>query len=45
MKRNLFLFVCLWATMMMQAQEVMYIPQGDVKALLVAIEVANKKNA
>ena len=45
MKRNLFLFVCLWATMTMQAQEVMYIPQGDVKALLVAIEVANKKNA
>ena len=37
--------MCLWATMTMQAQEVMYIPQGDVKALLVAIEVANKKNA
>ena len=36
--------VCLWA-MMMQAQEVMYIPKNDVKALLVAIEAANKKNA
>lgn len=30
---------------MIQAQEVMYIPKNDVKALLVAIEVANKKNA
>jgi hypothetical protein len=30
---------------MMQAQEVMYIPKNDVKALLVAIEAANKKNA
>jgi pectin methylesterase-like acyl-CoA thioesterase len=30
--------------MMMQAQEVMYIPKNDVKALLTAIEVANKKN-
>ena len=29
----------------LQAQEVMWIPKGDVKALLVAIEVANKKNA
>lgn len=36
--------VCLWAVMM-QAQEVMYIPKNDVKALLVAIEAANKKNA
>ena len=27
------------------AQEVMYIPKNDVKALLVAIDVANKKNA
>ena len=44
MKRSLFLFVCLWAVMI-QAQEVMYIPKNDVKALLVAIEVANKKNA
>ena len=44
MKRSLFLIVCLWAVMM-QAQEVMYIPKNDVKALLVAIEVANKKNA
>jgi hypothetical protein len=31
--------------MMIQAQEVMYIPKNDVKALLTAIEVANKKNA
>ena len=44
MKRSLFLFVCLWAVMI-QAQEVMYIPKNDVKALLVAIELANKKNA
>ena len=44
MKRSLFLMVCLWAVMM-QAQEVMYIPKNDVKALLVAIEAANKKNA
>ena len=44
MKRSLFLFVCLWAVMI-QAQEVIYIPKNDVKALLVAIEVANKKNA
>jgi hypothetical protein len=44
MKRSLFLFVCLWAVMI-QAQEVMYIPKNDVKALLMAIEVANKKNA
>ena len=29
----------------LQAQEVMWIPKGDAKALLVAIEVANKKNA
>ena len=29
----------------LQAQEVMWIPKGDVKAFLVAIEVANKKNA
>ena len=44
MKRSLFLFVCLWAVII-QAQEVMYIPKNDVKALLMAIEVANKKNA
>ena len=44
MKRSLFLMVSLWAVMM-QAQEVMYIPKNDVKALLVAIEAANKKNA
>ena len=44
MKRSLFLFVCLWAVII-QAQEVMYIPKNDVKALLVAIELANKKNA
>ena len=44
MKRSLFLFVCLWAVMI-QAQEVMYIPKNDVKALLTAIEIANKKNA
>ena len=44
MKRSLFLMVCLWAVMM-QAQEVMYSPKNDVKALLVAIEAANKKNA
>ena len=36
--------VCLWAVIM-QAQELMYIPKNDVKALLVAIEAANKKNA
>ena len=45
MKRNLFLIVCLWAVLMMQAQEVMYIPKNDVKALLATIEIANKKNA
>ena len=44
MKRSLFLFVCLWAVMI-QAQEVMYIPKNNVKALLTAIELANKKNA
>lgn len=44
MKRSLFLMVCLWAVMV-QAQEVMYIPKNDVKALLLAIETANKKNA
>ena len=44
MKRFLFLIVCLWAVMI-QAQEVMYIPKNDVKALLLAIETANKKNA
>ena len=44
MKRSLFLMVCLWAVIM-QAQELMYIPKNDVKALLVAIEAANKKNA
>ena len=44
MRRSVFLMVCLWA-MMIQAQEVMYIPKNDVKALLTAIEVANKKNA
>ena len=45
MKRCLFFIVCLWAVLMMQAQEVMYIPKNDAKALLVAIETANKKNA
>ena len=30
---------------MIQAQEVMYIPKNDAKALLLAIETANKKNA
>ena len=45
MKRSLFFIVCLWAVLMMQAQEVMYIPKNDAKALLVAIETANKKNA
>jgi len=44
MKRTLFFIVCLWAVMI-HAQEVMYIPKNDVKALLMAIEVANKKNA
>ena len=44
MKRSLFLFVCLWAVII-QAQEVMYIPKNNVKALLTAIELANKKNA
>ena len=44
MKRSLFLMVCLWAVIM-QAQEVMYIPKNDVKALLEAIDAANKKNA
>ena len=43
MKRTLFFIVCLWAVMI-HAQEVMYIPKNDVKALLMAIEVANKKN-
>ena len=45
MKRILLLTVCLGAMMTVRAQEVMYIPKNDVKALLVAIEVANKKNA
>ena len=45
MKRILLLIVCLGAMMTVKAQEVMYIPKNDVKALLVAIEVANKKNA
>ena len=45
MKRSLFFIVCLWAVLMMHAQEVMYIPKNDAKALLVAIETANKKNA
>lgn len=45
MKRSLFLVICLWAVLVMRAQEVMYIPKNDVKALLVAIESANKKNA
>ena len=44
MRRSLFLIVCLWAVMI-QAQEVMYIPKNDAKALLLAIETANKKNA
>ena len=44
MKRTLFFIVCLWAVMI-HAQEVMYVPKNDVKALLMAIEVANKKNA
>ena len=37
MKRILLLIVCLGAMMTMKAQEVMYIPKNDVKALLVAI--------
>ena len=45
MKRSLFLIVFLGAVLMLQAQEVMYIPKNDVKALLSAIETANKKNA
>ena len=44
MRRSLFLIVSLWAVMI-QAQEVMYIPKNDAKALLLAIETANKKNA
>ena len=44
MRRSLFLIACLWAVMI-QAQEVMYIPKNDAKALLLAIETANKKNA
>ena len=44
MRQSLFLIVCLWAVMI-QAQEVMYIPKNDAKALLLAIETANKKNA
>ena len=44
MRRSLFLIVCLWAVMI-QAQEVMFIPKNDAKALLLAIETANKKNA
>ena len=44
MRRSLFLILCLWAVMI-QAQEVMYIPKNDAKALLLAIETANKKNA
>ena len=45
MKRSLFFIVFLGAVLMLQAQEVMYIPKNDVKALLSAIETANKKNA
>lgn len=45
MKRILFFIFCLGALMTVKAQEAMYIPKNDVKALLVAIEVANKKNA
>ena len=44
MRRSLFLILCLWAVMI-QAQEVMFIPKNDAKALLLAIETANKKNA
>ena len=44
MRRSLFLILCLWAVTI-QAQEVMYIPKNDAKALLLAIETANKKNA
>ena len=44
MRRSLFLIACLWAVMI-QAQEVMFIPKNDAKALLLAIETANKKNA
>ena len=45
MKKLLLTALFLLTMTALQAQEVMWIPKGDVKALLVAIEVANKKNA
>ena len=45
MKKLLLTALFLLSMTALQAQEVMWIPKGDAKALLVAIEVANKKNA
>lgn len=45
MKKLLLTAFFLLSMTALQAQEVMWIPKGDAKALLVAIEVANKKNA
>ena len=45
MKKLLLTVFFLLSMTALQAQEVMWIPKGDAKALLVAIEVANKKNA
>ena len=45
MKKLLLTALFLLTMTALQAQEVMWITKGDAKALLVAIEVANKKNA